>query len=376
MKSIFTHDFAYLIGNFMADGSLYFSDRSYRFEFVDGSPYEAELKYCLRHLKRIKQILETFLNRNLPNIIKKGNKFVLRFRHKELANLFQSRLKISPGKKHKIIDIPNIYKNSLYEKDFWIGYLDGDGSIARKFRKISVESMSKKIIGSFASYLKENGILFSNYESKRLDDCSYVIVIRSVSFRDFAKKIGFNHPLKTKLLSEKLRNRDFYVNNKFNGNIEIDFIIDYLNFFDDSVFIVNGRRLLLKYNYDKFSRENIRVNELIKFLGEKGLKKEQISKEIIKFRFKKSKGSTNSVKLPLYLDKNLVRISKFIRIREGGIGFSKRYMESFDENFEEILKIAQKIFDIKPKFTCKNEPLFCSGVISDFFNKIIKRNYN
>ena len=376
MKSIFTHDFAYLIGNFMADGSLYLSDRSYRFEFVDGSPYEEELKYCLGHLKRIKQILETFLNKNLPNITKKGNKFVLKFRHKELAELFQSKLKIFPGKKHRIIDIPNIYKNSFYEKDFWIGYLDGDGSIARKFRKISVESMSKKIIDSFASYLKENDILFSKYESKRLNDCSYVVVIRSVSFRDFARKIGFNHPLKTKLLSEKIRNRNFYVNNKFRDKISIDSLIDYLNFFDDSVFIVNGRKLLLRYSCNKFSRENVRMNELVKFLREKGLKKEQILKEIIGFRFKKSKGSTNSVKLPLYFDKNLLRITKFVRIRQGGISFSKRYTESFEEDFEEILKITQDIFDIKPKFTCKNEPLFCSGILSDFFNKIIKRNYN
>lgn len=42
MKSIFNHNFAYLIGNFMADGSFYHSGGGSRFEFVDGSPYEEE----------------------------------------------------------------------------------------------------------------------------------------------------------------------------------------------------------------------------------------------------------------------------------------------------------------------------------------------
>ena len=88
------------------------------------------------------------------------------------------------------------------------------------------------------------------------------------------------------------------------------------------------------------------------------------------------KGSTNSVKLPPYFNKNLFRIAKYVRIRQGGISFSRRYIESFEEDFEETLQITQKIFDIKPKFTSKNEPLFCSGVISDFFNKIISRDYN
>lgn len=33
-------DFAYLIGNFLADGSFYKDKNGYRFEFTDGSPYK------------------------------------------------------------------------------------------------------------------------------------------------------------------------------------------------------------------------------------------------------------------------------------------------------------------------------------------------
>lgn len=376
MKSVFNRDFAYLIGNFMADGSLYLSGGSCRFEFVDGSPYENELDYCLQHIKRIRKILELFLDKKLPPIIKNGNMFVLKFRDKNLVNLFESKLNIFPGKKHKTIDIPEIYRNTKFEKDFWIGFLDGDGSIARKFRKIFVESMSKKIINSFSDYLDKKNILYTKYRSKRLDSFSHVIVIRSVSFRDFAKKIGFQHPLKLNLIDKKLRDNDFFVCNSVIKNFSNGDLINYSSFFDDSVFVVNGRELLLKYGCNKYFRDNIKINDLVLFLRKNGLSDEEISKEIIKFRFKKSKGSINSVRLPRYLDKNILKIAKFVRLRDGGITFSKKYVESFNGDFNMVLKVTQNTFDIEPRFTCKNEPLFCSGVLHDFFNKIIKRNYN
>lgn len=370
MKSIFSNDFAYLIGNFMADGSLYFTGRGYRFEFVDGSPYEAELKYSLQHIQKIKQILEEFLNKKLPKIIRKDKKFILKFRDKTLVNLLATKLEIFPGKKHRTIDIPEIYKNSRYEKYFWIGYLDGDGSIARTSRKVSVESMSKKIIDSFSYYLKRNNIFFSKYKSKRGNDYSYVIIVRSVSFRDFVDKIGFNHPLKYKLVVKKLKDRDFFVQN------EVDVkkgIIDYTKIFDNSVFIENGRKIFLKYGRKKYHRPNVKFQEAVLLMKKNKLTKNDILREVVKYRFKKSKGSTNSIKLPLSVNEDILKIVKFVRTRDGGISFSKKYIESFNENFGEILKLTENIFDIKPKFTSKNEPIFCSGVISDFFNKIIKR---
>lgn len=370
MKSIFNHDFAYLIGNFMADGSFYSTGRGYRFEFVDGSPYEDELKYSLQHIQKIKQILEKFLDVKIPKIISKGNQFILKFRNKNLAELFTKKLNIFPGKKHKIVDILPIYISSNYEKDFWIGYLDGDGSLARKSKKISVESMSQKMIDSFSNFLKANDIFFSKYKSKRDKNYSHVIVIRSISFRNFASKVGFRHPLKSKLLSKKLKDKDFFVKNEINVKKGI---IDYINIFDSTVFIEKGRELLIKYGETKYTRPNINFQKLVLLMQKKELKKKEILKEINNYRFKKSKGSINSVCLPLYIERDLIKISKFVRIREGGITFSKRYIEAFNEDFNKILQLTENIFDLKPKFTNKNEPLFCSGVLSDFFNKIIKR---
>jgi hypothetical protein len=378
MKSnlLLNNDFSYLIGNFLADGSLYESGRGLRFEFVDGSPYKNELGYCFKHMTRIKKILQNFLNKQLPPIRKKGNKYILKFRSKELAKIFVEVFKFSPGKKHRIIDIPQLYKDSKYEKDFWIGFLDGDGSVARKFRKISVESMSNNIINSFADYLTKNNIFFSRYKSKRRGTFSYVIVIRSVSFRNFVDKIGFSHPLKSQLLLQKLDDQDFFVDNQLKKDVVINGLIDYTLLFDGKIFIENGKKILRKYGYSKYTRDNIKFLDVFNFLKNQGQSNENILKEINKMRFKKSKGSINSIKLPLSFTGDLLRISKYIRIKPGGITFSKRYILSFNENYDEILNITEKIFDIKPKFTSKKEPIFCSGVLSDFFTKIIKRqNY-
>ena len=316
--------------------------------------------------------MEKSLNKSLPDLRQRGNRFVLSFRNRELVSLFLTTFKFSSGDKSKTIDIPQFYKDTELERSFWQGYLDGDGSIARNSRRIAVESMSNKIMLSFAIYLNKNKINFSSYNSKRFNEFSHVILIRSVSFRDFAEKVGFLHPLKVRLLKEKLKDRDFFTKNEINPAI-LNKKVDYTLLFDDSVFLENGRELLTKYGYTKYHRKNASMQKIVSLMKKNGLDNEGILKIITQYRFKKSKGSIHSVRLPLSIGKDIIRISKFVRIRDGGITFSKRYVESFNEDFDEILNLTENTFDLKPKFTSKNEPLFCSGVLSDFFNKIIKR---
>lgn len=367
-------DFVYALGNFMADGSFYVSDRDYRFEFVDGSPYKDELVYSSGHINHIKSIFERLLSKKLHEIRQRENRFVLKFRDKNLASLFIKVLKIKSGPKDYTVDIPKRYVNTPFERIFWVGYLDGDGSIARDSRRIALESVSSKLINSFASYLEKQGIFYSKYKSKRADHFSYVVLIKTVSFRDFASKIGFYHPLKLKLLNEKLEKKDSFITNEplnyekilIDGNI-----IDYLKIFDDSVFIENGIDILRKYGYKKYHGQNVKLSDVASLMTQINKSKIEILKEINNYRFKKSKGSTNSVILPLYLDPILLKIARFIRIRPGNISFSKRYTESFNENFDQLLKDFKTIFDIDPKYTSKSEPLFCSGVLSDFFNSFI-----
>jgi len=377
MKTILNSDLAYVLGNFMADGSFYKSDKNYRFEFVDGTPYKEELKYSFYHISKIKNILEIFLNRKLPNIRKKGNLFNLKFRDENLARFFIEELKIYPGKKYLTVDILPQYKNTLLEVYFWKGFLDGDGSISRKYRRIAVESMSKSIIDSFAQFLIKNNIYFSKYSSKRENGFSYVVLIKTVSFRDFANKIGFDHPLKSKLMKEKLKEKDFWVTNYFNLELFKGRKVNYPLIFNDTVFIEDGIKIARYYGWRKFNQgKNFRLSALLNIMLKNNLTSTEILTILSKYRFKKSIGSTNSVSLPFLVTDDLIRISKFVRVRSGGITYSKKYIESLGYNFEDILKTSKEIFGIKPKWTCKKEPLFCSGVISDFFNYLKTSSLN
>lgn len=363
-------DFSYMLGNFMADGSFYKDGRNYRFEFVDGSPYQQELQYSIIHLSRIKKILEVVLGKELPPIKKRGNMFRLVFRSNLLSSLFL-KLHIKSGDKSTTIDIPKYYKGSIYEKEFWRGYLDGDGSIARKSKRIAVESMSSFIIDSFAQYLTENNIYFSKYSSQRGELFSHVILIRSISFRDFAGKIGFSHPLKHLLLQEKLKNKDFYVKNSFSLKEFLNKIVDYRSIFGNSVFIVNGREILVRCGDLKYGRPNVPLVNAIYSMKANSFTEEEILKTLSQYRFKKSKGSNSSVLLPSVFTSDVLKIAQFVRLRLGSITFSKAYVESHGEDYENILLLTKNIFDISPRYTCKNEPLFCSGVLRDFFHYIL-----
>jgi DNA-binding transcriptional MerR regulator len=146
--------------------------------------------------------------------------------------------------------------------------------------------------------------------------------------------------------------------------------------FSKSIFLENGKELLKRYNQKNYKRNNIPLYKIIIVLKDLGLPKKEILKVINSYKFKKSKGSTNSVKLPLTLDDRIIRLANFVRIRNGGITFSKSYINSFNENFDDIISTTKNIFQIEPTYTCKKEPIFCSGVLSEFFNYIIKSDRN
>ncbi len=373
MKSIYDSDFAYFIGYFLADGSFYKDSSSFRFELVDGSPYTSELDYSIKQLNRIKLILEKFLDKKLPDLRRKGNMFILSFRNILLSGLFLNDLGLNSGKKAHIVDIPNQYKNSEFERDFWIGYLDGDGSIARDSKRIALESMSKSIIISFSKYLDKLGIYYSFYESRRGEVSSYVLLIRSISFGKFVDELGFRHPAKVYILSKKIVKPSFYRVNEINFDL-LNKKVDYFSIFDKTAYLVNAKFLLEKYGYSKYHRNNFSLKEVFDFLSDRGLSKTEIINEVSKYRFKKSKGSTNSVKLPINFSEDIFRIAKFIRLRSSGIIFSKKYIKSYNEDYDVILSLTEKIFDIKPVYTSKNEPLFCSGILKDFFNYTLKNS--
>ena len=85
------------------------------------------------------------------------------------------------------------------------------------------------------------------------------------------------------------------------------------------------------------------------------------------------KGTLISVQLPLKPDKTLHYIAQFVRLTEGGIRVSRQYVKSNNQDPEELVKVITNYFQLAPKYTANNEPLFCSGVLKALFSKFLVR---
>ncbi|MBI2656226.1 hypothetical protein HYX03_00625, partial [Candidatus Woesearchaeota archaeon] len=156
--------FAYLYGYFVADGCYYKDGRNVRFEFSDGTSVKDELEYSPKFMNKIKSIIENILHKKLPELRKRGNRYVLSFRSEKLHNIFKNYFNLAFGEKSFSINIPSFYVNTNLEKYFWLGVLNGDGMVARKSRKISLEIGSRKLIEAFKDFLERRGIMFKYSE--------------------------------------------------------------------------------------------------------------------------------------------------------------------------------------------------------------------
>ena len=371
--------FAYFYGYFAADGSFYRdSPRSTRFEFTDGSFVADELKYSNEFLSRIKTITEELLQTKIPPVKRtKGNTLKLAFRSKFLETIFIEKFKLMPGTKTFTIDIPEFYKNTDLEKYFWLGMMDGDGMVARNSRKIALESGSKKLMDSFKEFIIKNNLVFKKTERKIKNNIFFKVSINSNFFNYYCKLLGFYHPRKNLWIINHLKKDDFYKTHEVNirpfclrGNL-----LDYEKLFDsDRVLIVNGKSILKEYNLKYRGLKNRKFKEILEKFESLNFNKEELFTILSKYRWKMSKSSINSVILPLFFNADILKIANFVRLRSGSIGLSPLYIQSFNINPKEIISKTERIFDIKPKFTSKKEPIFCSGILAIFFSKIIKPN--
>ena len=183
VELIKSHKFAYLYGYFVADGCYYRDGRSVRFEFSDGTSVNEELEYSLRFMNKIKSIIENTLQRKLPELRKRGNRYVLSFRSEKLDKIFKNYFNLTSGEKSFSINIPKFYANIDLEKYFWLGVLDGDGMVARKNRKVSLESGSKKLIEAFKDFLERQDIIFRYSERMLRQNKFYRVNIKSNFFK-------------------------------------------------------------------------------------------------------------------------------------------------------------------------------------------------
>ncbi len=262
------------------------------------------------------------------------------------------------------------------EKFFWLGFLDGDGCVPRNGRKIALESASKDLICSFRLFLKTNNIPSKYYERKIEDRTYYGARISSAFFKKYSNLLGFLHPRKKKWLTEKLK-ADFYVSTKSNIKrfLTENNYLDYVKIFDSrKVYLVNSKELIEQQGIKCDHRNNRTLKEVLDALKPREFKKEEILEVLSKFRWKMGKGTNTAVRLPKKINYKLKIAIKFVRIRAGGIGLSKRYIVAFNESPDKIRQLCEELFDINPKRTCKNEPIFCSSVLNLLFSKIISRS--
>ena len=377
-KIIKNPKFVYFMGCFAADGSFYKDSlKTTRFELADGTSVADELFHSEKFLNGIKLNLEELLEIKLPNLRKKENQFRLVFRSKKLQNIFEKYFNLKPGKKGFSIDIPKYYKRTKLEKYFWLGVMDGDGMVARNSRKIVLESGSENLINSFKEFLQRKKIIFKSGKKKLNNNDFFRITITSNHFKDYCKNLGFFHPRKRLWTLSHLNLDDFYVRNKV--EIKKNYLnknsINYEKMLDPAkIMIVDGKSLLKKYKLKNAGRKNRRFGEILKKFENTNFTKSELFRMLSKHRWKMGKGSMNSIKLPLFFNGDLLKIAKLIRLAEGSVRLSRRHIESYNLDFNQIIKEFEKMFDIKAKYTSKKEPIFCSGVLRLFFAKIIKRN--
>ena len=357
--------FAYLWGFFAADGCLYRDSRNYRFEFYDGSSVKEELHYSRELIESIRKIVLEITGREAP-IRQRGNLFVLHFRNKHFAEFLIKNNFAKPGAKTFSVDIDKRFQGNLLEKYFWLGFMDGDGTVARDTRKVAAEVKSKQLMESFRHFLDEQGVLYHYSEREVSGSTAYRVNIGANFIYEYYSTIGFLHPRKRMWLEGHLKKQNGYIQNRvrFDEYLLQGGIFDYSRILNSNrVYIVNGKELLQRFGAKHAGCKNKRFLDILRKLTEKGMNKEEIFELLSKYRWKMSKGSTKSVKLPFRLNKDIEEIASLIRFNCGSMQISRLYTRALNKDPEKLINKFVEIFDIKPTYTGKGEPLFCSCVL-------------
>lgn len=258
------------------------------------------------------------------------------------------------------------------EKHFWTGVMDTDGMIARNARKITLWSASQKLVNSFANYLKRQSIPCARGRRIINGTTYHVVRIKSCFTKAYRNTIGFEHPRKKKWLKRHCQG-EFYLQNKVNlESVTHNGLFDYYQILNDRVFVVGVKDLAKEYGLHYTELGNSKFSQIYGAMASEGLKRHEIYKRLVpNYRFKMSKGSTANIWLPLAPNSQIERIAKFARIRTGGIGISRRYVEAWNEDYKGILSDITEIFGLDPQTTCKGEAIFSSCVLRMFFEKIV-----
>ncbi|MFH1240579.1 MAG: LAGLIDADG family homing endonuclease [Candidatus Diapherotrites archaeon] len=205
LNELLTKQQAYFSGAAMGDGG--FSNNQY-WVIVDGGT-DDDLPYSKEYLIKIRNSIKTSYNINFSNKNprKREQRLELWVSNRWFGRFINFWFGLPFGKKTNRIEKPKIFNLSkkalqLYAY-FWRGMFDTDGHCSSLGKNISLVSATKKLIDECEKDLHKLNIKTSKIKRKIKFD-SYLITIRSESYRCFAEKIGFSHPRKLKNMLEML----------------------------------------------------------------------------------------------------------------------------------------------------------------------------
>lgn len=189
-----SEELAYLTGVIMGDGHL----AEYFVNIIDSSKEHVEnLTHMLETLFNSKTEFFKQSNANAWNVNLLG-KWIVRFFN------FLSGQPIN-ARKYSTLQEPLIFqKNDLFQRSFWRGMMDADGSYKAT---IGFGSASKQLLTEFSIYLTQSNILYRHYSQTVFRGTTYSLNVAGESRKRFTQLIGSNHPQKQKELQMLLKRK-------------------------------------------------------------------------------------------------------------------------------------------------------------------------
>lgn len=385
-SDLFTDFNFYLIGCTFGDGHL----TKYLWRLADGNPNINLLKYSLYYLKRILTKLEKeFLVKGCIRKDKISNMYEIIISNKLFSQFIHYFFDVPFGRKDDfklpfLMEFTNKKRKSELEMKFLRGIFDSEGYV----NNIIAITMANKIFIEKCNDLFKNMGIMSSYKQVRT---GYNLQIARTYFPEFAKNIGFFHPLKQKKLINALKKgitktifRGIKKNNLIDGVYFNLSKIDNLRIYNLSNWISDLRKELTQKEIGKIVGINdwcvrywergvgIKFNHLICLIRFLNLDSDYLYNLLDNNNVLYYIGDikvSKKVKLPLRLNEDLLFIAKNVRPFTTLLIRKENDIKRLSN--QDILKIKnliKDIFKIEVKYNKINNAIFIENkVLTKFF---------
>lgn len=301
----------YLIGIVFGDGAI---DKEDFIAIYDGHRNRRKNKESKLFLEKINKSATEFGLKGSVRKHKRINMYGLQFTNKWFVRYFTFISGLPSGKKENLTVPPFIKKYKEYEKYFWRGLLDTDGSINFKPNSVNISSCCKMFMLEFTNFLRINNIGYRTYKLENKKGIWYQVQILAPEIGKFSELVGSSHPRKQKTLSKILKQRSFTIG-------------------------------CFGLNKNLLTKEGFFDHKLIKSIERK------------------------KIKLPKRPTKDLLYIARFVRPKAYAIRLYRKDKEVILNNkqLNYLASRVERFFNIKRKTEKKNF-IFYSYTLSKFFS--------